>query len=63
MSCLRWRTRPLRSLAKNVTTGIKEGASDETKGSDEALVVLKLRLAKGEISIEQYEELRRIIEN
>ncbi len=59
----KWQMRPFRELGKNVTKGVKEGASDETRGKDEALAVLKLRLAKGEISKEQYEELKKTIEN
>ncbi len=59
----KWQMRPFKELAKNVTSGVKEGASNEINGTDESLAVLKLRLAKGEISKEQYEELKRTIEN
>jgi len=59
----KWRMKPYKMFAKNVTEGIKEGVSDEGKSTEDAIAVLKLRLAKGEISKEQYEELKKAIEN
>ena len=53
----------LQGSCKNVTEGVREGASDEGKSTEDAIAVLKLRLAKGEISKEQYEELKKAIEN
>jgi len=55
--------KPYKMLAKNVTEGIKEGAASEEKSAQDPLAVLKLRLANGEISKEQYEELKKTIEN
>jgi len=59
----KWQMKPIKMLARNVTEGIKEGASSEEKSTQDSLAILKLRLANGEISKEQYEELKKTIEN
>ena len=58
----KWQMKPYKMLAKNVTEGVKEGASNNEKTTEDAIAVLKLRLARGEITKEQYEELKKIIE-
>jgi len=58
----KWQMKPYKMLAKNVAEGVKEGVSNEREPTEEPIAVLKLRLAKGEITREQYEELKKAIE-
>ena len=59
----KWQMKPYKMLAKNVTEGVKEGASNEGKSKEDAVAILKLRLARGEITKEQYEELVRVVQS
>ena len=59
----KWQMKPYKMLAKNVTEGVKEGVSNKGKSTEDAIAVLKLRLARGEITKEQYEELIRVVQS
>ena len=59
----KWQMKPYKMMAKSVTEGIKEGASEQEKPAEDPISILKLRLARGEISKEEYEELKKAIEN
>jgi len=57
----RWKLRPRKEMLKSNVEVVNEEAEDSSKTQD-PLKLLQLRLAKGEISKEEYAEMKKVLE-